>query len=186
MLQNLTRWRRTTAGPGSGGSCSPVLSAAPVRWPACGRPAAEGTGVRMCTPRGVRPAPPGAGWLLPGLAGSAQLTRRTAAPACMARGISATWSTTSSRFRCRPRRRAIDRSIGNRTRGRSCSTSGARMDRHAATRRLRHLAEAAASRWPGRTRHARHTFVTTMLDAGVDLRDVQIAPAMPIRARLCV
>ena len=38
-----------------------------------------------------------AGRLLPGLEGSAQLTRRTAAPARMARGISATWSTTSSR-----------------------------------------------------------------------------------------
>jgi hypothetical protein len=55
---------------------------------------ASGTSVM---PRGVRSAPPGAGRLLLGLAGSAQLTRCTAAPARMARGISAAWSTTSSR-----------------------------------------------------------------------------------------
>jgi integrase/recombinase XerD len=50
------------------------------------------------------------------------------------------------------------------------------MDRHAATRRLRNLAAAAAVRI-GRTHPhmLRHTFVTTMLDAGADLRDVQIA-----------
>jgi site-specific recombinase XerD len=50
------------------------------------------------------------------------------------------------------------------------------MDRHAATRRLRSLAGAAGVRI-GRTHPhmLRHTFVTTMLDAGVDLRDVQIA-----------
>ena len=50
------------------------------------------------------------------------------------------------------------------------------MDRHAATRRLRHLADAAGVRI-GRTdpHMLRHTFVTTMLDAGVDLWDVQIA-----------
>jgi len=50
------------------------------------------------------------------------------------------------------------------------------MDRHAATRRLRNLARVAGVRI-GRTHphKLRHTFVTTMLDAGVDLRDVQIA-----------
>ena len=60
---------------------------------------------------------------------------------------------------------------------RSCSTRrGARMDRHAATRRLRRLAAAAGMRMPRMHPHMlRHTFVTTMLDAGVDLRDVQIA-----------
>ena len=47
-----------------------------------------------------------------------------------------------------------------------------RRDRHAATRRLRHLAADAGVRLP---RMHRHTFVTTMLDAGVDPRDVQIA-----------
>jgi site-specific recombinase XerD len=50
------------------------------------------------------------------------------------------------------------------------------MDRHAATRRLRHLARTADVRVTRAHPHMlRHTFVTTMLDAGVDLRDVQIA-----------
>jgi integrase/recombinase XerD len=50
------------------------------------------------------------------------------------------------------------------------------MDRHAATRHLRHLAEAAGVRITRPHPHMlRPTFVTTMLDAGVDLRDVQIA-----------
>jgi integrase/recombinase XerD len=58
--------------------------------------------------------------------------------------------------------RAIDRAAGGATTGRSCAnTHGMRMERDAATRRLKQLAE--------------HTFVTTMLDAGVSLRDVQIA-----------
>ncbi len=53
---------------------------------------------------------------------------------------------------------------------------GTRMDRHAATRRLRQLAAVAGVRLPRMHPHMlRHTFVTTMLDAGVDLRDVQIA-----------
>jgi integrase/recombinase XerD len=60
--------------------------------------------------------------------------------------------------------------------GRSCSTGGARMDRHAATRRLRRLAEAAGVPITRPHPHMlRHTYVTTSLDAGVDLRDVQIA-----------
>jgi hypothetical protein len=50
------------------------------------------------------------------------------------------------------------------------------MDRHAATRRLRRLAAESVVRLPRMHPHMlRHTFVTTMLDAGVDLRDVQIA-----------
>ena len=99
---------------------------------------------------------------------------------------------------------------------------GRRLDRHAATRRLRHLAEDAGVRLPRMHPHMlplllpvvrpaagaaargaavpleeqqgrvvldviadrleedardalRHTYVTTMLDAGVDVRDVQIA-----------
>ena len=73
--------------------------------------------------------------------------------------------------------RAIDRAIGARTSGPILLNSrGARMDRHAATRRLRRLAEAAGVRITRPHPHMlRHTFVTTMLDAGVDLRDVQIA-----------
>jgi integrase/recombinase XerD len=73
--------------------------------------------------------------------------------------------------------RAIERSIGARTIGPILlNRRGARMDRHCATRRLRNLAERAGVRLPRMHPHMlRHTFVTTMLDAGVDLRDVQIA-----------
>jgi site-specific recombinase XerD len=73
--------------------------------------------------------------------------------------------------------RAIDQYVGNRTSGPILLNSrGARMDRHAATRRLRHLAQQAGVRIDRPHPHMlRHTFVTTMLDAGVDLRDVQIA-----------
>jgi site-specific recombinase XerD len=73
--------------------------------------------------------------------------------------------------------RAIDRAIGTRTRGPLLLNSrGARMDRHPATRRLRHLADSAGVPITRPHPHMlRHTFVTTMLDAGVDLRDVQIA-----------
>ena len=73
--------------------------------------------------------------------------------------------------------RAIDRAIGDRTRGPILLNSrGSRMDRHAATRRLRRLAETAGIQVASAHPHMlRHTFVTTMLDAGVDLRDVQIA-----------
>jgi integrase/recombinase XerD len=73
--------------------------------------------------------------------------------------------------------RAIDRSIGTRAHGPILLNSrGARMDRHAATRRLRRLAAGAGVPITRPHPHMlRHTFVTTMLDAGVDLRDVQIA-----------
>jgi integrase/recombinase XerD len=73
--------------------------------------------------------------------------------------------------------RAIDRSISSRTAGPILlNNRGARMDRHAATRRLRRLADTAGVRITRPHPHMlRHTFVTTMLDAGVDLRDVQIA-----------
>ncbi|MER6808211.1 tyrosine-type recombinase/integrase [Spirillospora sp. NPDC000708] len=50
------------------------------------------------------------------------------------------------------------------------NTRGPRMDRHAATRRLRRLAAASVIRLPRMHPHMlRHTFVTTKLDAGVDL-----------------
>jgi integrase/recombinase XerD len=73
--------------------------------------------------------------------------------------------------------RAIDRATGHRVRGPILLNSrGTPMDRHAATRRLRQLAEAAGIQVTRAHPHIlRHTFVTTMLDAGVDLRDVQIA-----------
>ena len=73
--------------------------------------------------------------------------------------------------------RAIERAAGTRAHGPILLNSrGARMDRHAATRRLRRLADVAGVRITRPHPHMlRHTFVTTMLDAGVDLRDVQIA-----------
>jgi site-specific recombinase XerD len=67
------------------------------------------------------------------------------------------------------RRRTHDRAL-------LLNQRGTRMDRHAATRRLRRLASAAGVQLPRMHPHMlRHTYVTTMLDAGVDLRDVQIA-----------
>ena len=73
--------------------------------------------------------------------------------------------------------RAVDRAAGERSMGPLLlNRRGVRMDRHAATRRLRHVAADAGVRLPRMHPHMlRHTFVTTMLDAGVDLPDVQIA-----------
>lgn len=73
--------------------------------------------------------------------------------------------------------RAIDRATDGRTGGAILrSRTSNRMDRHCATRRLRALAKAAGVSTARMHPHMlRHTFVTTMLDAGVDLRDVQIA-----------
>jgi integrase len=73
--------------------------------------------------------------------------------------------------------RTIDRATEGRMRGPILLNSrGARMDRHAATRRLRQLAQQVSMPITRPHPHMlRHTFVTTMLDAGVDLRDVQIA-----------
>jgi site-specific recombinase XerD len=72
--------------------------------------------------------------------------------------------------------RAIDQATSLRDRGPILLNSrGARMDRHAATRRLRRLAQVTGLRTKVHPHMLRHTFVTTMLDAGVDLRDVQIA-----------
>jgi site-specific recombinase XerD len=73
--------------------------------------------------------------------------------------------------------RAIDRAVRERTAGPILlNRAETRMDRHAATRRLKYLAKSAGIRMPRMHPHMlRHTFVTTMLDAGVPLRDVQIA-----------
>jgi len=73
--------------------------------------------------------------------------------------------------------RAVDRAVADRVSGPLLlNRNGGRMDRHAATRRLTALAaglpDADAANTPA---YAQAYFVTTMLDAGVDLRDVQIA-----------
>jgi integrase/recombinase XerD len=73
--------------------------------------------------------------------------------------------------------RAIDQAIGARTSGPVLlNRRGTRMDRHAAARRLQRLTQTAGLRITRAHPHMlRHTFITTVLDAGVDLRDVQIA-----------
>jgi integrase/recombinase XerD len=73
--------------------------------------------------------------------------------------------------------RAIEHAVDSREQGPILrNLRGRRMDRHAATRRLLQLSETAGIRMPRMHPHMlRHTFVTTMLDAGVSLRDVQIA-----------
>ena len=73
--------------------------------------------------------------------------------------------------------RAVDRAAALRSEGPILlSRTGNRMDRHAATRRLRALAARAGIQLPRMHPHMlRHTYVTTMLDAGVPVRDVQIA-----------
>lgn len=73
--------------------------------------------------------------------------------------------------------RAIERAADDRPSGPILrSRISSRMDRHCATRRLKALQAAAGVKIDRMHPHMlRHTFVTTMLDAGVDLRDVQIA-----------
>jgi site-specific recombinase XerD len=73
--------------------------------------------------------------------------------------------------------RAVERACQGRTDGPILrNRAGARMSRHSATRRLRNLATSAGVTMTRMHPHMlRHTYVTTMLDAGVDLRDVQIA-----------
>ncbi len=72
--------------------------------------------------------------------------------------------------------RAVDQAAGDRIGGPVLlMNSGRRLDRHAATRIVRRLAKRA-----GITKHIsphslRHSFITAALDAGVPLRDVQIA-----------
>ncbi|HZC53368.1 MAG TPA: tyrosine-type recombinase/integrase [Mycobacterium sp.] len=73
--------------------------------------------------------------------------------------------------------RAVDRAVAGRTDGPVLlNRNGTRMQGHSAARRLRQLQKIAGVRIPRMHPHMlRHTYVTTMLDAGVDLRDTQIA-----------
>jgi integrase/recombinase XerD len=73
--------------------------------------------------------------------------------------------------------RSVDRGTDDRVDGPLLlNTVGRRLDRHSATRRLRHLANGAGVHLPRMHPHMLcHTYVTTMLDAGVDQRDGQIA-----------
>jgi integrase/recombinase XerD len=73
--------------------------------------------------------------------------------------------------------RAVDRAVAGRTAGPILlNREGRRMQRHSAARRLRQLQKVAGVRIARMHPHMlRHTYVTTMLDAGVDLRDTQIA-----------
>jgi integrase/recombinase XerD len=65
--------------------------------------------------------------------------------------------------------RAVDHAIGDRTSGPILlNSAGRRMDRHAATRRLRRLAATSGLRLPRMHPHMlRHTFVTTMQVGGI-------------------
>lgn len=73
--------------------------------------------------------------------------------------------------------RAIDRAVGDRTAGAILLSSwGNPMNEQAQSRALKRIAKLAGVKTERMHPHMlRHTFVTTMLDAGVDLRDVQIA-----------
>jgi integrase/recombinase XerD len=72
--------------------------------------------------------------------------------------------------------RALDAAAGDRVTGPILRTrTEARMDRHAAARVVRRTAAAAGIAQRVHPHVLRHAYVTTMLDAGVDLRDVQIA-----------
>jgi integrase/recombinase XerD len=72
--------------------------------------------------------------------------------------------------------RAVDQACGERLAGPVLlSRSGRRMDRHAATRIVRRLAKRAHITKHISPHSLRHSFITAALDAGVPLRDVQIA-----------
>jgi integrase/recombinase XerD len=83
--------------------------------------------------------------------------------------------------------RAIDRAVGTRTSEPILLNSrGARMDRHAATRRLRHLAHTAGVRIARAHPHMlRHTFVTTMWTQAWTCGTSRPPPGTPTRAPRC-
>ncbi len=72
--------------------------------------------------------------------------------------------------------RAIDAAVGERLLGPVLlSRSGQRLDRHGATRIVRRVAGRAGIVKHISPHSLRHSFITAALDAGVPLRDVQIA-----------
>jgi site-specific recombinase XerD len=72
--------------------------------------------------------------------------------------------------------RAVDAARGDRLEGPLLLTrSGRRLDRHAATRTVRRVAKRAGITKRISPHSLRHSFITAALDAGVPLRDVQIA-----------
>ena len=72
--------------------------------------------------------------------------------------------------------RAVDLASGDRVSGPVLlARSGRRLDRHAATRIVRRLAKRAGIAKHISPHSLRHSFITAALDAGVPLRDVQIA-----------
>ena len=83
--------------------------------------------------------------------------------------------------------RAIDRAVGSRVRGPILLNSHrTRMDRHAATCRLRHLAETAGIHIVRAHPHMlRHTFVTTMLEPASISETSRSPPVTPTRAPRC-
>ncbi len=72
--------------------------------------------------------------------------------------------------------RSLDAAVGERLQGPVLlSRSGQRLDRHGATRIVRRLARRAGIVKRISPHSLRHSFITAALDAGVPLRDVQIA-----------
>ena len=72
--------------------------------------------------------------------------------------------------------RAVDLAAGERASGPLLLTqAGGRMNRSAATRIVRRLARSAGVTKPISPHSLRHSFITAALDAGVALRDVQVA-----------
>ncbi len=75
-----------------------------------------------------------------------------------------------------PVARTLDQASGDRTQGPLIRTrSGQRMDRNAATRIVHRLAKRAGIEHRVGCHALRHAYITAALDAGVPLRDVQIA-----------
>ena len=75
-----------------------------------------------------------------------------------------------------PVARTLDLAVADRVTGRCCGPGpGQRMDRNAATRVVARLAKRAGIAHRVGCHSLRHAYITAALDAGVPLRDVQIA-----------